>query len=187
MRKIRKKEVQNANIMKISINAGHTKQGAGCGASYKGFHESDITRAVVAALIPKLKKRGHTVHTSTVDKAATQAAYLKQVCQLVNASGAELFLSIHCNASQSHEGRGVECWTWRGKKHTTAAKICGRMASLGYKDRGVKDGSSFYVIKHTKPAAILVELFFLDNYTDRKLYLEHGADGIADAIADAIG
>lgn len=172
--------------MKISINAGHTKSGAGYGATYKGFHESDITRAVVRALVPKLEARGHTVHTSTVDKAATQAAYLKKVCQLVNASGAELFLSIHCNASTSKLGQGVECYTWRGKKHATAAKICANVAKLGTRERGVKDGSGFYVIKHTKPTAILVELFFLDNYTDRKLYLEHGAEGIAEAIARSL-
>lgn len=172
--------------MKISVNAGHTKTGAGYGATYKGFHESEITRAVVAALIPKLKKRGHTVHSSTVDKADTQAAYLKKVCQLVNASGAELFLSIHCNASATHKGHGVECFTWNGKKHATAAKICAHVAGLGYKNRGIKDGSGLYVIKHTNPTAILVELFFLDNYTDRKLYLEHGADKIAEAIARSI-
>lgn len=141
---------------------------------------------MVSSLIPKLKKHGHTVHTSTVDKAETQNAYLKQVCKKVNASGAELFVSVHCNASASHEGRGVECWTWQGKQNATAAKICRDMADLGYKNRGIKDGSGFYVIKHTKPTAILVELFFLDNYTDRKLYLEHGADKIAEAIAKAI-
>ena len=172
--------------MKISVNAGHTKTGAGYGATYKGFHESDITRAVVAALIPKLKSRGHTIHNSTVDKAGTQAAYLKKVCQLVNASGAELFLSVHCNASTAHKGRGVECYTWKGKKNATAAKICANVAKLGTKNRGVKDGSGMYVIKHTKPTAILVELFFLDQYDDRKLYLEHGADKIAEAIARSI-
>jgi hypothetical protein len=30
-------------------------------------------------------------------------------------------------------------------------------------------------------------MFFFDNYTDRKLYLELGADKIANAIAEAIG
>ena len=43
------------------------------------------------------------------------------------------------------------------------------------------------MVKNTTAKAILIEMFFLDNYTDRKLYLEHGADKIATAIADAIG
>jgi N-acetylmuramoyl-L-alanine amidase len=173
--------------MKITVNAGHTAKGAGYGAAYKGFNESEITRAVVKALIPKLKKRGHVVHNSTVDEAASQNAYLKKVCQLVNDSGAELFISVHCNASASKLGRGVECFTWYGVKHTIATKICANVAKLGTKNRGVKDGSGLYVIKHTKPKAILVELFFLDQYNDRKMYLDHGAEELAEAIAKAIG
>jgi N-acetylmuramoyl-L-alanine amidase len=43
------------------------------------------------------------------------------------------------------------------------------------------------VVKNTYAKAILIELFFLDNYTDRKRYLELGADKLAQAIADAIG
>lgn len=172
--------------MKISVNAGHTKSGAGYGAAYKGFNESDITRQVVRALIPKLKKRGHVVHDSTVDVATSQSAYLKKVCQLVNDSNSDLFISVHCNASASKLGRGVECFTWYGVKHTVATKICANVAKLGTKNRGVKDGSGLYVIKHTKPKAILVELFFLDQYNDRKLYLDHGAEALAEAIASAI-
>ncbi len=172
--------------MKISVNAGHTAKGAGYGAVYKGFRESELTRAVVKALIPKLKKRGHVVHKSTVDAATSQNAYLKKVCQLANGSGAELFISVHCNASAAHKGHGAECFTWKGKNVPQAAKICAEMADLGFKNRGVKDGSGLYVVKHTKATAILVELFFLDNYTDRKLYLEHGAERIAEAIARSI-
>ena len=173
--------------MKITVNAGHTAKGAGYGAVYKGFNESEITRKVVKALIPKLKKRGHVVHNSTVDSAASQNAYLKKVCQLVNDSGAELFISVHCNASGTHLGRGVECYTWNGKKHATATKICANVAKLGTKNRGVKKGNQLYVIKHTEPTAILVELFFLDHYNDRKMYLDHGAEELAEAIAKAIG
>ena len=174
-------------FIKISINAGHTASGAGYGAVYKGFLESDINRAVVKALIPKLQKLGHTVHNSTVDKASTNNAYLSQVVKSSNNSGAELFLSIHCNASTAHTGYGVECWTYKGTQHTAAKNICANMAKLGFRNRGIKDGRNLYVVKKTTAKAILVELFFLDNYTDRKLYLETGADKIAEAIAAAIG
>jgi N-acetylmuramoyl-L-alanine amidase len=172
--------------MKIAVGAGHTRTGKGTGAYYKGFNESEITRKVVKALIPKLKQKSHTVVDVTVDQASSQNAYLKKVCQLVNDSGAELFISVHCNASGTHLGRGVECYTWKGKKNPTATKICANVAKLGTKNRGVKDGSGLYVIKHTKPSAILVELFFLDQYNDRKMYLDHGAEELAEAIAKAI-
>ena len=180
-------EREEVRAIKISINAGHTKTGAGYGAEYKGFRESEINRAVVTALIPKLKKLGHTVHNSTVDKAATNKAYLQQAVKSSNNSGAELFLSIHCNASTAHTGYGVECWTYKGAQHTEAKQICANLSSLGFRNRGVKDGRNLYVVKNTYAKAILIELFFLDNYTDRKLYIELGADKIAQAIADAIG
>lgn len=174
-------------IIRISVNAGHTATGAGYGAEYKGFRESEINRAVVKALIPKLQKLGHTVHNSTVDKASTNSAYLSQVVKSSNNSGAELFISIHCNASSAHTGYGVECWTYKGAQHTAAKRICSNLSGLGFRNRGIKDGKNLYVVKKTYAKAILVELFFLDNYTDRKLYLELGADKIATAIAEAIG
>jgi N-acetylmuramoyl-L-alanine amidase len=180
-------EREEVLAIKISINAGHTAAGAGYGAEYKGFRESEINRAVVAALIPKLQKLGHTVHNSTVDKATTNKAYLSQAVKSSNNSGAELFLSIHCNASAAHTGYGVECWTYKGAPHPAAKRICANMAKLGFRNRGIKDGRNLYVVKNTTAKAILIELFFLDNYTDRKLYLELGADKIAQAIADAIG
>ena len=55
------------------------------------------------------------------------------------------------------------------------------MSKLGFRNRDIKDGRNLYVVKNTYAKAILVELFFLDNYTDRKRYLELGADKIATA------
>ena len=172
--------------MRISINAGHTKTGPGGGAVYDGFNEGAITRAVAKALTAELRKKGHTVHSSTVDAAASQNAYLRKVCNLANGSGAELVISLHCNASAAHTGHGVECWTWRGKRVQAAVNTCENLETLGFRNRGVKDGSSFYVVKHTKATAVLVELFFLDNPKDRALYKKHGPEKIAAAIAASI-
>ena len=172
--------------MRICINAGPTKTGAGSGAAHKGFNEGEIVRQVAASLAEKLRKRGHKVTDATVDKASTQNAYLREVCVRANETNAELFISIHCNASATHLGKGVECFTWKGKKVKQAVQICDNLADLGFKNRGVKDGSAFYVVKHTKATAVLVELFFLDNATDRALYTKHGADKLAEAIAKAI-
>lgn len=153
--------------MKISVNAGHTKSGAGSGANYKGFDEGEIARAVANALIKKLKKDGHAVYNSTVNSAPSQNAYLKEVCRLANNSGADLFVSIHCNASTGHNGRGVECWTWKGDKVPQAAKICANMANLGFYNRGIKDGRGLYVVKHTKATAISSFSFWITTPTAR--------------------
>lgn len=173
--------------MLISINAGHTKQGQkGAGATYDGWYEGDITRAVANELGTLLRAKGHKTHSSAVDKASSQNAYLKKVCDMANSSGADLFISLHTNASSSHKANGVEVFTWKGQKHKEAVGICSNLEDLGFRNRGVKDGSKLYVIKNTKPKALLVELFFIDNSIDRRLYIQFGVRRIAEAIANAI-
>ena len=172
--------------MIISINAGHTIRGKGAGASYNGLYEGTITRQVANELIKLLKVKGYQVFNSTVDKASSQNQYLKQVCKLANNVNADLFISLHTNASSSHKGQGCEVYTWKGKRHQEAISICANLADLGLKNRGVKDGSKLYVIKHTTPKALLVELFFIDNNYDREVFKTKGAKQIAKAIADAL-
>lgn len=172
--------------MRISINAAHTVRGAGSGASYKGFNEGAIVRAVAKALTAQLRKKGHSVYDCTVDSASSQNAYLRKVCDLANASNAELVISLHCNASKSRLGHGVEAYTYRGKRVQAAVKTCENLEALGFRNRGVKDGSSFYIVKHTRATCVLVELFFLDNEKDRALYKKHGAEKIAAVIAASI-
>lgn len=168
--------------MKIAINAGHTISGKGTGAV--GYLvESNETRRVVKELIPILKARGVEVIDATVDKAASNTEYLKKAVQIANDAKADLFISIHFNAGG---GTGCECFTWRGNKLKQAQGICDQLNALGFRDRGVKDGSAFYVIKNTKMPAVLVETCFADNYADYTLYSKLGAKRVAAAIADGI-
>lgn len=168
--------------MRIAINAGHTISGNGSGAV--GFlNESKETRKVVKALIPILKARGYEVIDATVDKAASQADYLKKAVTIANKAKADLFISIHFNAGG---GRGCECYTWRGEKVKQAQGICKALKGEGFRDRGVKDGSAFYVIKKTTMPAVLVETCFVDSRGDYELYRKLGAARVAAAIADGI-
>lgn len=171
--------------MKIAVNAGHTLSGAGYGAV--GYYDESIeARKIVKELIPLLKKKGHTVIDATIDTALTQTAYLRRSVTIANDANADLFLTIHLNASESHKGNGCEAYTWKGKKTKQAVNICKQLCREGFRNRGVKDGSAFYVIKRTKMSAILLEVFFLDNQKDCDLYRQIGAQGIAQAIAKGI-
>lgn len=168
--------------MKIAINAGHTISGKGTGAV--GYlTEGSETRRVVKALIPILQARGVEVIDATVDKAASNTEYLQKAVTIANNAKADLFISIHFNAGG---GNGCECFTWRGNKLKQAQGICDRLKALGFRDRGVKDGSAFYVIKNTKMPAVLVETCFVDSRGDYELYRKLGVERVAAAIADGI-
>lgn len=165
--------------MKIAINSGHTIKGKGFGAV--GYiRESVETRKVVEELIPLLKQKGHQVVDTTVDVSTN---YTSKVVKIVNNANVDLFLTIHFNAGG---GYGSEVYTWKGKKLTRAVKICENLHKLGFKNRGIKNGSNFYVIKKTIPQSLLIEICFVDSLLDTTLYTKLGAKKIAEAIAKAI-
>ena len=169
--------------MVVGINCGHTVSGTvGCGA-VGILNESDETRNVGRRLEECLRRRGVTVVDCTNDHAATVSENLSKIVAMANAQKLDLFVSIHFN---SGGGRGCEVYTYGAKKLAQAERVCENMQSLGFVNRGVKDGSGLYVVRHTDAAAMLVETCFVDTASDAELYKKIGADTVAKAIADAI-
>lgn len=167
--------------MKVVLNAGHTKSGAGSGAI--GYlNESEETRKIVSHINRYLTSKGHEVVLDTVEKASSQSAYLYAVARNANKARADLFVSIHLNAGG---GQGCECYTWKGKKMDSAVGICRELNKLGFRNRGVKDGSHLYVISKTNIPAVLVEVCFVDNKKDADLYKRLGSS-VAQAITRGI-
>ena len=167
--------------MLIVVNNGHTLKNAGSGA-VGIINESSETRNVGNALMTLLKNAGHQVINATVDSASTQSAYLKETVRIANKQKADLFISIHFNAGG---GQGVEAYTYEGKQHSEALNVCSSIAELGFKNRGVKDGSNLYVIKNTKAKAILIECCFVDT-DDANKYKTLGSQKIAEAICKGL-
>lgn len=170
-------------MAKYILNAGHTLQGGGTGAS--GFlNEAEEARKIVNAIKNYLRSKGHTVVVANVDKANTQNEYLQKVVEEANKHGnADLFVSIHFNAGG---GRGSECYSWRGRKIPAAVGLCDEMSKLGFRNRGVKNGSDLYVIRKTTMETVLFEVCFVDNQLDYDLYKKCGVPAIAQAITRGI-
>ena len=165
--------------MRIVINAGHTKYGTGTGAN--GYlNESTETRKIAYELMKLLADSKHEVIPAVYDRSANN---LKEAVTLANNKCADLFVSIHLNAGG---GSGCEAYTWRGEQVAQAVKACSYLKKLGFKNRGVKDGSSLYVIKHTKCTSILIEVCFVDNKADTELFKQVGYSNIAKALYNAI-
>jgi len=166
-------------MARVVINAGHTKIGTGRGAN--GYlNESTETRKLAYELMKLLADSKHEVIPAVYDRSANN---LKEAVDLANNEQADLFISIHCNAGG---GQGCEAYTWKGQQVPQAVKACSYLKKLGFKNRGVKDGSGLYVIKNTKCTAILIEVCFVDNKADAELYKQVGHENIAKAICQAI-
>lgn len=168
--------------MKIILNAGHTKTGAGSGAV--GYlNESAETRKVVSLMKYYLQGKGHDVIVANVDKAESRSAYLYGVARKANQhEDADLFVSVHFNAGG---GQGCECYTWKGKQTPQAVAVCMELSALGFVNRGVKDGSDLYVISKTTMPAVLVEVCFADSMGDASRYKRLGSK-VAQAITRGI-
>lgn len=165
--------------MRIVVNAGHTKLGTGTGAN--GYlNESTETRKVAYELMKLLADSKHEVIPAVYDRSANN---LKEAVTLANNKQADLFLSIHLNAGG---GSGCEAYTWKGEQLPEAVKMCSYLKKLGFKNRGVKNGSGLYVIKKTKAKAILIEICFVDNKADAELFKQVGYSKIAKAIYSAL-
>lgn len=162
--------------MRIVINAGHTKIGKGTGAVGL-LNESKETRKIAYELMVLLSDTHHEVIPAVFDKSNNN---LKEAVNLSNSKNADLFISIHLNAGG---GQGYEIYTWKGNTSTYTTRICDKMSKLGYRNRGVKNGSHLYVIKNTKATALLIECCFVDSSIDKKRY---DYKKIANAIYQAI-
>lgn len=168
--------------MVIGINCGHTANGPGYGA-VGIIKESEHTRIVGQALMSLFRSAGATVIDCTIDQANTQNEYLAAAVALANRQDLDWFISIHFNASVSHEGHGAEVFTYEGRQYQDALDVCSNLAELGFTNRGVKAGSGLYVIRKTKAKSMLIECCFCDNQQDMDIYqAAGGAEGIAKAI-----
>ena len=165
--------------MEINVHGGHNKYVTGAA---KYLNELTEDRKVKNEVIRLLKAQGHTVYDCTDDSGKTQSANLSNIVKKCNAHDVDLDISIHLNAGG---GTGVETWIYPGSSSKDeAARICAKVSSaLGIKNRGVKNSSTLYVLKHTKAPAVLVECCFVDSKTDKEKW---DANKCAKAIVEGI-
>ncbi|MEV5110465.1 N-acetylmuramoyl-L-alanine amidase [Bacillus sp. LBA3-1-1.1] len=110
-------------------------------------------------------------------------------------NNADIFVSIHANASENHDGHGTETYYYKKSKSgeetqlekdskVLAQKIQNRVVeALHTRDRDIKDNHSFYVVNKNTVPAVLTELAFIDNNIDNgKLATESGRQIAAEAV-----
>lgn len=173
----------------IMIDAGHggTDEGAKVGSCI----EKKIALKLSQIVKQMLELRGYQVRMTRNKDEFISLPKRVELSQVVKA---KLFLSFHCNSSPNPDAHGIEIF-YHDSKDGFKQKSSKRLASValhhvlqhtGAHSRGVKRGN-FHVIRETNMPAILVEIGFLTNSSEREklkelTYLEKIAQGIASGV-----
>lgn len=154
--------------MKLYIDVGHG--GKDCGAvGVGGVKESAINLEVGKYLKAELIRQGHEVLMSRENDITED---LDARVSEANNFGSDIVISIHCNAHTTESANGTEVFILKkgGNAEKIANKVLSELVStLGTKKRdpGVKE-SNFYILRKTIAPAILCELAFITNRSDKE-------------------
>jgi len=167
--------------MEIAIDFGH---GVGQDRGAVGvIAEETIINSVGTLVVNKLNELGHTVIEVRPTSASGVGDSLSQRCQKADNNNVDLYVSLHANAGG---GVGTEVFTYGAKEVLQARAVLNNLVNLGFTNRGIKDGSNLYVVKHPKATAMLIEVCFVDTQSDVDLYNSIGAESIANAIVSGL-
>ena len=166
--------------MKFGIDLGH---GVGMDRGAVGnIAEETIINKVGTKVISKLKSLGHTVIQLRPSSAYSVNNSLIQRYTKANDNNVDLCVSIHANAGG---GVGTEVFTYNAKEVKQARAVLNNIVALGFRNRGIKDGSGLAMVKRPKATAMLIEICFIDT-SDSDLYNSIGAESIANAIVTGL-
>ena len=173
--------------MKICIDPGHSGK-IEPGACAAGVTEAAINLEVAKIAGRMLEKFGHQVlltRTGEVDN-----DWLSWRCEAAWAFDADIFVSIHCNASNDESASGTEVFYFPGSEtgHALARCIQSELVAFCHTvDRNVKTNNEWTVLLETAMPAVLVELAFITNEAERaKLTSDMGKRQFAEGLVRGI-
>ena len=182
-----------SNKYTIVIDPGHGGPDPGS-SSKKGTKEKDITLAVALKLGSILEKNNYNViYTRKTDKIEwnSEKEDLLKRATISNNANADLFVSIHTNASEINNISGLETYyhqsSSKGKK---AAQLIQTeiLKQVSLKDRGIKT-ENFSVLRNVKAPSILLELGYISTPSEEEVLKnsktqDKFAEGIANGISN---
>ena len=171
----------------VFLDPGHG--GRDPGAVYNGLREKDLNMSIYRKLHSELEKLGYTVLTSR--DSDVYVDYVTERSEMVNKTDADLFISIHFNATgvPGANRSGVETYIYEpdddikprinkvahddptrlSESKRLADNIHNSIVSVaGANDRGVH-GSNYAVLRETAKPAVLLELGYMDSPEYKKI------------------
>lgn len=179
----------------IYLDAGHG--GKDCGAIFGSIEEKKLNLELVKKLAIKLGEKGAIVLlTRTEDKDLANPNVLNRKrsdltnrAMLINKSKANLYISIHMNATTNSSWRGLQIFYNSNNvnnqilANTINDTIKKKMSTV----REVKKENDYYMYKQIRKTGILIEAGFITNPSD--LYLlkqEEYQNKLASLITDGV-
>ena len=195
---IPKNSPQKENSFDISekvvvIDAGHGGSDRGA-VGPSGVTEKSVTLAVALKTEKLLTESGAKVvmtRKTDIDVASPQASDAQELQARVNKTPptADIFISIHCNAFNNPNTNGMETFYFSGSPESRklAELLNEELLKYGGRfNRGVKT-ANFYVLKHSRCPASLIELAFVTNPTEENLLADDDYQNkLAQAISSAV-
>ena len=170
----------------IFLDPGHG--GRDSGAFYYNVAEKDLNMQIYRKLRSKLEELGYKVltsHDSDID-----VDFVTERSRMVNKTNSDIFISIHFNATGNtySKASGIQTYSYSDEpdypskinkywhnhpdrmsesKRLAAAIHSSLLAETGAKDAGLLE-SSFAVLRETAKPAVLLELGYMDNFTENQ-------------------
>ena len=171
----------------VFLDPGHG--GRDPGAVYNGLREKDLNMSIYRKFRSELEKLGYTVLTSR--DSDVYVDYVTERSEMVNKTDADVFISIHFNATgvPGANRSGVETYIYEpdddikprinkvahdnpvrlSESKRLADNIHNSVVSVaGANDRGVH-GSNYAVLRETVKPAVLIELGYMDSPEYKKI------------------
>lgn len=169
----------------IALDAGHG--GSASGAYYENTAEKDLNLAMTRKLDEILRSLGYR---TMLTRSADVDVGLKRRSVLANEAKADIFVSIHCNASETnHNFQGLYVYHYPGSVQGAALAQAIQTPACqftGAVDRGI-NSANFSVVRESKMPAVLVETGFMTCHEELlrlkdDSYQTRMAQGIAQGI-----
>jgi len=189
----------------IFLDPGHG--GRDSGAFYYNVAEKDLNMQIYRKLRAKLEELGYKVLTSR--DSDIDVDFITERSRMVNKTNSDIFISIHFNATGSSYSKasGIQTYSYSDEpdypskinkywhnhpdrmsesKRLAAAIHSSLLAETGAKDAGLLE-SSFAVLRETAKPAVLLELGYMDNFTEsQQIRDSHYQDKLVAGIVKGI-
>lgn len=175
----------------IVIDAGHGGKDSGTYSAGEKYYEKDFNLSIVSLLKETLKDDNIKVYYTRLDD---ETVYLNPRVNLANEVEADLFLSIHFNASEAPSAGGSEVLY---NELDTSASYNSKMFATNCLDelvkvtkkvnRGLVEGNEMVIIGNAKMPVALVEVGFMTNDEELNFLLDiSNQKAIAVALHQAV-